>query len=349
MRSLLPDSPFSLRRPGVLLLPLVLLLAFPAGCKPAERAGEPSLVLYSGRAQALVQPVVDAFMEETGIRVRVNYADTSQLAATLLEEGARSPADLFLAQDAATLGLLEEEGLLAPLPESLQEQVHAYVRSRRHSWVGVSARARVLAYNPDRVAPQALPSSLDALTTEPWRGRVGWAPTNASFQAFLGAMIELQGEEEARRWVEAMVANGARVYPANTPLVLAVSSGEVDVALTNHYYRHRLQAEQGDRIRVENHYFRDGGPGSMVSVSAIGILATSGKGELAERFISFLLSERAQGHFAEANFEFPLALGAEAGGGLPQAAELGAPELDLSGLATLERSVRLLRATGAMP
>jgi iron(III) transport system substrate-binding protein len=308
-----------------------------------------TLIVYSGRTEALIAPVLAAFEAETGIRVRVNYADTSQLAATLLEEGHRSPADVFIAQDAATLGLLEAEGRLAPLSPEILAEVDPRVRSPRGAWVGTSGRARVLAYHRDRVDPADLPKSLDDLTDPAWRGRIGWAPGNASFQSFLAALVEIEGDAAAEAWLEAVTANAPRVYPSNTPLVLAVASGEVDVALTNHYYLHRLVDEHGAAFPVANLYLKDGGAGSLVNVSAAGVLASSKRQEAAEALVAFLLSETAQAHFARANFEIPLAAGIRPDAALPDLAELDVPDVDLAALAGLERSARLLRRTGALP
>lgn len=336
------------------LLVLTTFLAVIAGCSrdkeasaPTESASERVLTVYSGRTEAMVAPLFARFQEETGIRLRVQYAETSQLAATLLEEGARSPADVFLAQDAATLGLLEEAGLLAPLPESLVERVPIAFRSPAGTWIGVSGRARVLSYHPDRVSSDELPTSLDDLLHERWRGRLGWAPNNASFQAMMAAMVQERGPEETARWVRGMVAQQPRVYPSNSPMVQAVGAGEVDLVLTNHYYLYRLRAERGERFNVENHYLRSGDAGSLVNVSAVTRLQSSRAPELAEVLIAWLLDVQAQELLAGANHEFPLAAGVLPDPSLSSVDELRAPQLDLARLGDLEGAVRILRAEGA--
>jgi iron(III) transport system substrate-binding protein len=338
-------SPTGPRGPRWLAAPLLILLLGPA-CEggPGCGTGDDRLVVYSGRTEALVAPVLAAFEEETGTQVRVRYADTSQLAAAVLEEGARTPADVFLAQDAGTLGLLEAEGRLRPLSEAILGRVDPRLRSPRGLWVGTSARARVLTYNPARVPEASLPKSLSDLTDPAWKGRVGWAPANASFQSFTAALIQLEGEASARTWLRAMKANDPKDYPSNTPLVQAVASGEIDVGLTNHYYLHRLKAEHGEGFSAANHYF-DGGAASLVNVSAVGILDRSQRVTKAERFVEFLLSETAQRHFARTNHEIPVVAGVAPDPALPDLQSLSPPDLDLTALADLKAAVGLLRET----
>lgn len=337
------------------------MLAASAGCDRSSTSSEPSgpsaeptpaettaLTLYCGRTEALVAPVIAEFEAASGIDVRVNYADTQQLAATLLEEGDRSPADLFFAQDASTLGLLEAEGLLAPQPEAVLSLVAPQFRSPGGAWIGTSGRARVLAYNTARVGAAELPNSLDELTGPTWRARVGWAPENASFQSFVSAMVRLRGADAAGTWLRAMQANAPRAYPSNTPAVLAVSRGEIDVALTNHYYLYRLRDEHGADFPVANHYFRDGRSGALVNVSGIAQLSSAAQPEAARAFVEYLLSAEAQGHFARENHEFPVIDDVATPTDLPPLAELNSPTIDLAQLGDLETAVRLLRDSGAL-
>ncbi len=315
---------------------------------PAPPSPTQSLVVYSGRSEALVGPALSAFQTASGIELRVNYGDTPLLAATLLEEGDATPADVFIAQDASTLALLEAQGALASLPEAVLERVPPTFRSRTGQWVGTTGRARVLAYNTERVAADALPADIGALTAPAWNGRVGWAPENASFQAFVGAMLQLDGEEATRAWLAAMQANAPREYPNNTAAVHAVGRGEVDVALTNHYYLFRLRAEHGEGFPVENHYFRDGGAASLVNVSGVALTAHTEHRDAAIALVEYLLSDEAQRQFAQANHEFPTTAGIAAHEALPPIETLGAPVVDLAALDDLAETQRLLREVGAL-
>ncbi len=307
-----------------------------------------TLTVYSGRNEAFVEPVVEDFEAETGIDVEVRYGDTAELAATILEEGESSPAHVFLAQDAGALGALEDAGRFTTLPDEILEQVDARFRSQAGAWVGVTGRARVIAYNTDNVGEDELPESVFDLTDERYQGRIGWAPTNGSFQAFVTAMRVVEGEERTREWLEGMIANGVQVYPNNSSQIEAAGRGEIDFGLVNHYYLFRFLDEQGEDFPVRNLYPEDADIGSLVNVAGAGILASSDQSELATQFIAYLLSENAQQHFADEVFEYPLVAGTETNPLLEPLSDLETPDIDLSNLDDLEGTLQLLQEVGAL-
>ncbi len=307
------------------------------------------VTVYSGRGEPLVSKVLAAFEKDSGIKVKVKYAGTEELAATVLEEGARSPADVFLAQDVSTLGVLQDQGAFAKLPDAILSRVGKSAKSPEGFWVGVTGRARVLAYNKTKLKPEDLPKSSAELTDKKWQSKVGWAPANASFKSSLSAMIQLDGKEAAAAWVAAMQKNDTKPYPKNTPAVEAVSRGEIDVALVNHYYLYRLRAEKGEDYPVENHYFRSGKADSLVNVSGAAMLKTSKNQEAAEKLITYLLSDKAQQQFTAQNYEFPLVPGIKTPLGLPDIATLEAPVVDLFKLKDLAGANEILRAANALP
>lgn len=320
-----------------------------AEASDADAEGAQTLTIYSGRNENLVGPIIEQFREESGIDVQVRYGDTAEMAATILEEGDNSPADLFFGQDAGALGALAQSDRFAPLPESILELVEPRFRSPDGLWVGVSGRARVLVYNTDEVSEAELPASVTDLTNEEWRGRVGWAPTNGSFQSFVTALRVLAGEEEAGAWLEAMIENDVQVYSNNTGIVTAVGAGEVAVGLVNHYYLYRFLAEQGESFPARNYYFPAGDVGSMVNVAGVGILDTAANGAAAEQFVEFLLSNTAQQYFASETNEYPLAGGeVEINPMLQPLDEIVTPELDLSDLSDLQGTLELLQEVGAL-
>ena len=188
------------------LAALLLIGILVAACGQGDETGG-SVTVYSGRSESLIGPLIERFEAETGITVRVRYGDTAAQAVALLEEGDRSPADVFLAQDAGALGVIEDAGLFAALPSDVLERVDAASQSRSGLWVGVSGRARVIVAST-ALAPDARPTSVFDLTRPEWRGRVGWAPTNGSFQAFVTAMREVHGEAVTEQWLRDMIANG---------------------------------------------------------------------------------------------------------------------------------------------
>lgn len=262
------------------------------------------LTIYSGRSETLVDTIIKRFGDQTGIEISVKYAKTPLLAATLLEEGAKTPADIFFAQDVGGLGAVS--GMLAPLPSGITNKVPEWARSVESDWVGISGRARVVVYHTKTLNEKDLPDDVWNFIEPEWEGRIGWAPSNASFQTMVTAMLVDWGEEKTSQWLEGIKANDPKVYPKNTPIVAAVGAGEVDVGFVNHYYLYRFLAEEGDSFTARNYYPREAGPGGVMLVSAAGILKTSENKSEAEQFIEFLLSTEGQSYFVNQTFEYPL-------------------------------------------
>lgn len=314
-----------------------------------EAAGEQtggSLVIYSGRSESLVQPIIDRFIAETGIDVQVRYGSTAEMAGVLLEEGGNSPADLFYAQDPGGLGAVQAAGLLHPLPAATLERVPERFRADDGTWVGISGRGRVVVYNTASIADPAaeLPADIYEFVAPQWAGRLGWAPTNASFQAMVTAMRVLWGEEKTRQWLEGIQANEPMSYEGNTQVVEAVAAGEVDAGFVNHYYLYRFLAEQGEAFPARNYFLPGGGPGSLLLVSGAGVLNSAANAENAQRFVDYLLSVEGQQYFADETFEYPVIDGLTLPASLPPLAELDevAVEIPLTDLADVQGTQDLL-------
>ena len=309
---------------------------------------EGSLVVYSGRNEELVGPIIERFEEESRIDVEVRYGDTAELAATILEEDANSPADVFLSQDAGALGAVADRGLLSPLSGDVLERVEERFRDPDGRWVGVSGRARVGAYNTGALGAEDLPNSILEFADPEWEGRLGWAPTNGSFQAFVTALRLIEGEEAAREWLEGIEANDPREYENNLAILQGVASGEIEAGFVNHYFLFQLQEEEGGDVPANNYYLRNGDPGSLVNVAGVGILGTSDNAPEAGELLDFLLSEEAQQYFADETFEYPLVAGIPINEELVPLSEIETPNIDLSNLDDLEGTLELLRETGAL-
>ena len=313
----------------------------------ASGAGSGTLTVYSGRNEELVGRLLEQFTDDTGLEVRARYGDTAEMANLILTEGDNSPADVFFAQDAGALGAIAEEGLLATLPAEVLELVEERFRSPDGEWVGVSGRARVVAYNTENVSEDDLPDSIFGFTDPEWSGRIGWAPTNGSFQSFVTALRQLEGEDGAREWLEGIQANDPRVYEGNNQALDAVIAGEIDVAFVNHYYLMQRLAEEPD-VPAANHFLTDGDPGALVNVAGVGILNTAANADAAQTFVEYLLSPEAQEYFAAETKEYPLLDGVEPDAELPPLDDIGTPELDLSDLSDLEGTLELLQEVGVL-
>ena len=316
---------------------------------PAENRDR-TLTVYSGRSETLVNPLLTSFGEQTGIDVRIKYASSASTAATLLEEGDNTPADVVFMQEPGSLGILADSGMLAPIPQETLDKVDSRFRSPSGLWVGTSGRARTVIYNTEAIDPQTdLPPSILGFTEPEWRGRVGWAPLNGSFQAFVTALRLQLGDDAARDWLIGMRDNDAVEYPKNTPIVAATAAGEVDVGFVNHYYLERFLEEHGEGFGARNHYIGKGDPGALVLVAGVGILDASENKDIAVEFVDFLLSAPAQTYFAQEIKEYPVSAGVEPAGDLPPMTSLDPPDVDLGNLNDLEGTLELLRETGVLP
>lgn len=316
----------------------------PAGSGAASGAGG-TLTVYSGRNENLIAPLIDRLKAATGLDVQVRYGDSAELAAQILEEGDNTRADLFFSQDAGALGALTKAGMLAALPQPILDKVPAAYRAADGTWVGVSGRSRVIVYDPREV--ENPPRSVFELTDAKYRGQVGWAPTNASFQSFVTALRVLSGEDRARKWLEDMKANDTKTFPNNNAILDAVDNGEIRLGLINHYYWYEKVAEKGESAVPSKLAFLPGGdPGALVNVAGVGVLKASANAAAAQRAVEFLLGPEAQKYFADETKEYPLVAGVATAPGLPPLDSLNAPDLDLSRLESLEQTLTLLQDVG---
>ncbi len=310
------------------------VVAAPAAPTPPSLAGRPLLV-YSGRNEKLVRPIIERFAAATGARVQVRYGETPELAALIIEEGGNTPADVYFVQDAGALGAVSAEGRLAKLSASILGRVDARFRSDRDDWVGMTGRARVFAYNTREYTPEALPDDIEGLTDPKFRGRVGWSPTNAPFQAMLTAHRVVKGDAATSRWLAAMRANDAKTYRDNDPLVDAIGKGEVGIGLINHYYLFNFLKERGEGFPVRNYHPRGGGPDAFLNVTGAGVLDVTKNREAAEAFVAYMLSAEAQQYFTNETSEYPLVPGVVTNPILTPLTQVKLPALDLNQLKDL--------------
>lgn len=332
-----------------LLLPALAACGSGDNDNDSRSAGEgSSLVIYSGRNEKLVKPLLDELEKAVGTKVEVRYGDSAELAAQILEEGERTKAGLFFSQDAGALGALSKEGMLQKLPQATLDKVDDAYRGSAGDWVGLSGRVRVIAYNPDKVPANEVPDSVFDVVKPKWKGKVGFAPTNASFQAFVTGMRVLKGDDATRTWLEDLKANGAKTYANNLATLDAVESGEVSLGLINHYYWYERVAEKGeDKVGAKLNYLPGKDPGALINVAGAGILKDGGQSATAQKAVDFLLSKRAQTYFADRTKEYPLAAGVTSQvKGLPPFESLESPDIDLGKLESLQETLAMLQDVG---
>lgn len=339
-------------------LTLITLLA--AGCS-ATPATEPTaekeetvatsdgkLVLYSGRDEDLIGPLIEQFTAETGIEVEVRYGKTPEISALLQEEGQRTPAEVFLSQDAGALGALATAGLASELPEEITGAVQPGFTSTDGTWVGLTGRARVIAYDSEQFTEEQIPDSVGALVDPQWRGKLVVVPGNASFQAFMTAFRVLEGEEAAAAWAAGITANDPIFAEKNSAALELVNTGAAPLALINDYYWNEAAAEIGaDNMRAQIKYL-PGDPGGIVNVSGAAILAGAEGDPDALAFLEYLVSEEGQKYFVENTFEYPLVPGVAAPEGVPALDSLVNEDLDLSDLESLDQTQKMLAEQGLL-
>ena len=315
------------------------------GGEEAGAGSDGELTVYSGRAEKLVGPLLERFERESGIKLAVRYGDSAELAATLAEEADASPAEVFFAQDAGALGAVADAGLLAPIPAASRGKVDARWADPEGRWVGTSGRSRVVAYSTERVEGDELPTSIFDFVKPEWKGRIGFPPPNASFQAFVSAMRLEAGDARTKRWLEGIKANEPTLLDNNIQTEEAIAAGEIDVGFVNHYYLGELKAERPG-LPVANHFLAKGDPGALVNVAGVGILDRADTAD-AQRLVDFLLGREAQEYFATKTFEYPLADGVAAPPDVPPLADLQGPTIELGALGDqLRGTLELLDEVG---
>jgi len=316
-----------------------------ATATPEQTESATPLVVYSGRDEGLVAPLIEKFEAASGVDVEVRYGGTTELAAQLLEEGDRTPAHVFLSQDAGALGALADAGLFVTLPGSITSAVAPQYTSTDGTWVGVTGRARVVAYDSQQLTADEVPTDLAELTDPRWRSQVAIAPTNASFQTFVTALRETAGEQAAQAWLEGLVANDVQVFEKNGAILEAVDAGTVQLGLINHYYWAGHEQDP-TTLRAQLAFGAPGTVDALVNVTGAGILAGGTQHPAATELLAYLVGDEAQTYFVEETHEYPLVEGVGSPAHVPPLAELGGPDLDLARLASLEQTVALLTQVG---
>ena len=320
------------------LAPIIAL----SGCAPTTSDTAESITIYSGRSETLITELLDTFTQQTGITVNVRYGDSAELAAQILEEGSNVQADVFFSQDAGALGALAKQGLTKSLPKDITDLVDDSYKSKDSQWVGVSGRARVLAVNPEKVTES--PNSYKDLMDPSWKGRIGIAPTNASFQAFITALRVTEGEQAAEEFLIAMKEN-AVLFEKNGLIMQAVEEGVVDAGLVNHYYWFELESEKGvGTMKSKVVWFEDQDAGNLINVAGVAVLSDNASANV---FAKWLLGETAQNYFVQNTWEYSLT-GVPEAAGLKPFSEIRSPKIDLSDLDSLAETLELIRKAGLL-
>jgi iron(III) transport system substrate-binding protein len=285
------------------------------------------ITLYNGQHESTTTPIVEAFEKATGIKVEVRNGESDQFANQIKEEGTRSPADVFYSEEAAPMNFLAEQGLLATVPAGVLSQIPTQYNGKDGVWVGISARARVVVYDPAQITESELPTSIFDFTNDFWKGKVGFVPTSGAFREQIAAIIALDGKDRAKEWLDGLKRNG-KVYRRNGDVLDAVERGQIASGLINHYYWFGEAAEVGaDKMHSKLYYIGNHDPGALVNVSPAGILKSTKKPELAAALLNFMVGEEGQKVLAKVSKEYPLRPGVHSTAPLKPIDELEQPDI----------------------
>jgi iron(III) transport system substrate-binding protein len=318
--------------PAALSTAMVLsaLIAGPSAVLAQDAQG---IVVYNAQHESLTQAWADGFTKETGIKVTLRNGSDSELGNQIVQEGAASPADVFLTENSPAMALVDQAGLFAPVEPATLAQVPEGFKPADGKWIGIAARSTVFAYNTGKLTKDQLPKSLLDLADPSWKGRWAASPSGADFQAIVSALFQLKGEQATIDWLAAMKEN-ALPYKGNGTAMKAVNAGEIEGAVIYHYYYYGDQAKTGENSQnVALHYFRNQDPGAFVSLSGGGVLASSKHQAEAQQFIQWITGKAGQEILKTGtSFEYAVAEGAESNPALVPLTDLQAPSVEPSTL-----------------
>jgi iron(III) transport system substrate-binding protein len=307
-----------------------------------------TITVYNAQHESLTKEWIDAFTAETGIKVNYRQGDDTEMSNQIIQEGAASPADVFLTENSPAMTQVENAGLFADIDQATAAQVPAEYRPSTNKWIGIAARSTVFAYNKSKVSQDKLPKSLMDLQSPEWKGRWAASPSGADFQAIVSAMLQLKGEDATKAWLQAL-KDGAKSYKGNSTAMKAVNSGEVDGAVIYHYYWFGDQAKTGENSKnVGLEYFKNQDPGAFVSVSGGGVLKSSKNQAAAQEFLKFVTGKKGQEVLQKgSSYEYAVGSGVPSNSKLVPLEQLQAPKIDPAKLNS-QKVNELMTATGLL-
>lgn len=317
--------------------------------QPAHAAAK-TLTLYSGQHQQMVRLLVSAFEKQTGIDVKVRNGEGPELASALMREGEHTPADVFFTENSPELEHLQELGLLAKVKPATLAQIPSRYSSAKGEWIGVLARETVLSYNPNLISASELPSSVLDFAKPKWKGKVGIHLTSPDTMPLIRTIAVEDGRDQALAWLKGLKRN-AKLYQHSSGLVAAVNNGDVAVGISNSYYYYRLREQVGkDKMTSRVHHFEHGDPGGLINISGMAVLKYAPHPKLAQEFLAFAVSAKAQNVLAHStiDFEYPLRPGVKANPQLKPLAQLQPPKVTIKQLGDDSEALKLLQEAGLL-
>lgn len=306
-----------------------------------------TLTVYSGQHEDLATALATGFTEATGIRVNVRSGKDADLANQIVEEGARSPADVFITEEPGPLNMLDGRGILAPVDAATLAKIRPSLNPRTGDWVAFAARSRVIFYNPTLIAESDLPASLLDLSDPVWKGKFAYAPSGA-FVSTVSFLVSSIGEEQTLKWLEGIRRNGINLQK-NGAIRDAVEAGQVAFGLSNHYYWYLLAESRGgaDKLVSRVHYMGNGDAGALLLASGAAVLKSSKNQAEGQRFLAWLADPQGgQQVVATRTPQYPVGIGVESPAGLKPIEELSPPAVDQTTFKDEEKAKELIIRAG---
>jgi iron(III) transport system substrate-binding protein len=313
----------------------------------ATQSGATTLVMYSGQHEQTTDALVSAFEKQNpSIKITVRSNDEGTLAQQIQQEGSKSPADLFYAENSPALEVLQEKGLLAAAPAAALGAIPAKYDSPQGDWVGITARVTCMVVN-NSVPSGQTPTSALSLADPQWKGKLAFAGTETDLQPMITAIAQKYGTARAAAWLSGLKANAAsHLLPDNETVSKDVDSGQVQIGVVDNYYWYRQAANDGGTGKAGSRiaYFANGDPGYVMSVSGIATLASSKHKNAAATFMEFLASSTAQKIIANSDsFEYPLLPGVAANSEMPALSTLHPGTVSINALGDGSTAISLLQ------
>jgi len=335
---------------------LVTVLLGVAACGSSNTASDagkgtsqkPTLTLYNAQHEDLMTLMVADFTKQTGIKVDMRNGEDFGLGNQLVQEGAASPADVFVTENSPAMTLVDSRGMFSRVDDAALSQVPAQFAPADKNWVGFAARSTVFAYNPAQVKAADLPASIMDLAKPAWKGKVGLSPAGADFQAIVSAVLALKGEPATVAWLKGLKSN-AKIYQDNGPIMKAINAGEIQSGVIYHYYWFKDQAESGaNSNNVKLMYFGKKDPGAFLSISGAGVIKSSKHQAQAQQLVRYLNGPAGQQVLSDSKaMEYPIGNGATANKVLKPLSELNQPTVQV-GTLNGRKVVALMQQAGLL-
>jgi iron(III) transport system substrate-binding protein len=314
----------------------------------AGGASEATITLYNAQHEDLMKLMVAGFTKETGIKVKMRSGEDPEMANQIIQEGAASPADVFVTENSPAMTLVDSKGGFAKLDQATLAQVRPQYAAANGQWMGFAARSTVLAYNSKQLIPAQLPASIMDLAQPQWKGKFGIAAAGADFEAIVSAVLALKGDAATAEWLKGLKAN-AKIYRGNGAVMKAVNAGEIQAGVIYHYYWYQDRAESGaNSASTELHFFGNSDAGAFVGVSGAGVLKSSKHQAEAQRLVKYLTGKNGQKILADSNaLEYSISADVPTNPKLKPLSELSPPNVDISKL-NGPRVVELMQQAGLL-